>query len=288
VTESVANSAPLFSVVIPSLNQGQFIEQSILSVVGQGVDSVELIIIDGGSSDETLDVIRRNEHHIAYWSSEPDHGQAHAINKGFRRARGRILAWLNSDDFYLPGTLSRVARKLGWSAEPALVYGASLQFDELGTVAWGVRPAPFDPERLRQLDYIVQPSTFWTRSLWTQVGELDEGLHYAFDWDWSIRASQRCVFTPLNDYLSCYRIHEGHKTRTGGSARFMEVVQVVERHAAPEWVAAYRDVLYRVDRVAKQVRHLRSLRLYRLRSLFFPLLHLRHGSSRMDTVFAML
>ncbi len=282
------SGSPLLSVVIPSLNQGEFIEQSILSVLGQRIPGVELIVIDGGSTDGSLEVIRKYESDLAYWVSERDGGQANAVNKGLRRARGRILAWLNSDDFYLPGALGRVIARFASLGERALLYGTCLQFVESGSVAWSTRVEPFDVARLRHHDYIVQPASFWTRALWDEVGALDESLTYTFDWDWFIRAAARCSFTPTFDRLACYRIHEGHKTGTGSAARFGEVVRVVERYDSPDWARAYRAVLRGGERARRRIDHLRRLRLFRLRRFAFPLLYFRHGAARIDTVFKML
>lgn len=288
MTTPGGGTTPLVSVVIPSLNQREFIEQSIVSVLGQGVPGIEVLVVDGGSTDGSVDVIRKYEGQLAYWVSEPDRGQASAINKGFRRARGRILAWLNSDDFYLPGALRRVVERVSSLGDRALVYGGCLQFIEGGGEAWARPTQPFDASRLRHHDFVVQPAAFWTRALWDGAGELDETMTYAFDWDWFIRAAQLCAFTPVPEYLACYRIHRGHKTGTGGAARFAEVVGVVSRHDSPEWERAFRAVLQGGERARRKVELLRRTRLFRFRRLAFPLLYLRHGGARIDTVFDML
>src|SRR5918993_5944601 len=150
---------PRITVVTPSFNQGRFIEETILSVVGQQYPDLEYIVIDGGSTDETVEVIRRYEGRLAHWVSEPDGGQAHAINKGLARATGDILAWLNSDDLYLPGALAFVASALKSNEGPELLFGNCLHFVEGGAEAYGsdVR-ALHGRTNLLLSDYVIQPS----------------------------------------------------------------------------------------------------------------------------------
>lgn len=233
---------PKVSIVIPSLNQGNYIEQTITSILGQYYSNLELIVIDGGSTDCTLDVINKYAHSITYYISEPDKGQADAINKGFRIAKGDILAWLNSDDMYLPCTLSKVANIIGASKEPKLLYGGCLHFFEGKEQTYGYLPPNFDSEKLTYTDYIIQPSSFWSRSLWETVGELNESYNYVLDWEWFIRATKVCEFTPIRDYLSIYRLHDNHKTGTGGLRRSQEIVKVVETYASEECLLAYQNV----------------------------------------------
>jgi glycosyltransferase involved in cell wall biosynthesis len=158
---------PKITVVTPSLNQGKFLEQTILSVVGQDYPNLEYFVFDGGSTDNSIDTIRQYEPKITAWKSEADGGQAKAINQAFERASGEIFCWINSDDFLLPGALWRVARWLRERIDrPALIYGKALLFRE--NSEWGKVQIPgfHDIERLKKLDYIMQPSSFWTKSLW--------------------------------------------------------------------------------------------------------------------------
>lgn len=268
---------PLFSIVIPSFNQGKFIEQTIASILGQTYQNKEIIIIDGGSTDQTLDIIEKYSRSISYWVSEPDNGQANAINKGFRLAKGDILAWLNSDDFYLPCTLSKVASLFEKYTEPKLVYGGCLLFSEGGTHTEGRLPPEFDVNKLTYYDYIDQPSTFWTRSLWEATGELNEYYKYALDWDWFIRASKVCQFIPVKDYLSLYRLHDEHKTGTGGVERKDEIIQIVDTYANERWSSAYKDIYSQKTPLRVSFNRLARLKLCRFRQLFYPRLYLKHG-----------
>ena len=235
---------PRISVVTPSYQQADFLETTVLSVLGQSYPNLEYIVMDGGSTDGSVAIIERYADRIAHWESARDAGQADAINRGFARATGDILCWVNSDDYLLPGALRTVARLLaGAPEEPALVYGGCLQFHEKSSAAKVVRPRPHDPARLRIYDYLVQPSTFWTRALWQRTGPLDATLTYAFDWDWFVRASAHGPFEQRDEVFSAYRHHEAHKTGHGGTARSEEILAVVRRHGTPTEIASYEFAL---------------------------------------------
>ncbi len=224
---------PRITVVTPSLNQAPFLEQTILSVLGQCYPDLEYIVMDGGSTDGSREIIERHAPQLAHWQSQRDSGQAAAINSGFARATGDILCWLNSDDYLLPGALHRIARAFGKrTAEPALIYGSCLFFREGAAPTARILTAKaFDSARLRMTAYIVQPSAFWTGALWQKTGPLDESLRFTFDWEWFIRASAHAAFAPLPDMLSAYRRHPRHKSGSGGEARREEILAVVRRHA---------------------------------------------------------
>jgi len=231
---------PRITVVTPSLNQGRFLEQTILSVIGQHYPNLEYIILDGGSTDDSVQIIRKYEKHLAWWASEKDGGQAAAINKGFERATGDILAWLNSDDMYLPGALAHVAGRLD-PQRPELLFGNCLHFVENSHVAYGSNARLEHEQRdLRLADYIKQPSAFWTRKTWLQTGKLDETLEFGFDWEWFLRGQKGNVtFLPDDNYLSVYRIHKDHKTGTGGERRRKELASIYGRHAGIRYQRAY-------------------------------------------------
>jgi glycosyltransferase involved in cell wall biosynthesis len=247
---------PRISVVTPSLNQGKFLEQTILSVLGQGYANLEYIVIDGGSSDGSLDIIHKYANQISYWVSEKDHGQADALNKGFAKASGEILCWINSDDFLLPGALLRLETE--FRKEDDLIYGACLSFSEAGRRCVINRPPEHNYQELCLIDYIVQPSSFWRRSLWEKVGPLDASLNYAFDWEWFIRAAKFGKFRHSETIFSAYRFHADHKSSTGGQQRAKEICAVAERSGDIRAKRAY-------DFVGKNIRILRTSNQLRLR-----------------------
>jgi len=257
-------SFPKISVITPSYNQGVFIEQTILSVIGQQYPNLEYIIIDGGSTDNTLDVIKKYEGYINYWISEPDKGQSHAINKGFALATGDILCWLNSDDYYLPGTLIDISSKISVNSTD-LLYGNCIHLNEKGNQTYS---SPFDPLKDWDIihgDYIIQPSSFWTKQAFECAGPLREDLHFGFDWEWYARAHAKGVnFIPSAQYYSVYRIHGDQKSNDNNVSRFIELINI-ERSLNP-------DKFVWLDNYLKK--HIGSIRLlYHITgsSLFKPL-----------------
>ncbi len=232
------------SIVTPSYNQGGFLEQTIQSVLGQGYPDLEYIIMDGGSTDNSTDIIKQYEPHLTYWQSTRDNGQADAINKGFARATGDILCWLNSDDMYLPGTLEAVSRYLSEKDEDTLqiVFGNCLHMNMINRKeAFGSDVVhAYETHDILLNDFIIQPSSFWTRKTFEKVGPLDEDMNYGFDWDWFIRAEKEgVVFRPVDDFFSVYRVHEQHKTATGGDTRVNELAALYARYCSPEIAASY-------------------------------------------------
>ncbi|HLQ78762.1 MAG TPA: glycosyltransferase family 2 protein [Terriglobia bacterium] len=223
---------PKISVITPSFNQGRLIEQTILSVISQQYPLLEFFILDGGSTDNTVEIIRKYEKHITYWHSKKDNGQAAAINEGFNRATGSVLCWINSDDMYLPGVFNRVAAYFTEESSPRIVFGDCIHVnDESGKVRGSSVTLAHERLDLSLCDYIIQPSSFWNRSAWTLTGQLNEAMNFAFDWDWFIRAKRAGVdLLPLAGYLSIYRIHEHHKSGSGGAKRLEELKAVVSTY----------------------------------------------------------
>ena len=273
---------PKITVVTPSLNQGQFLEDTILSVLGQQYPNLEYIILDGGSTDGSVEIIRKHQHNLAYWISEKDGGQAAAINQGFARASGDILCWLNSDDMYLPGTLLHIAARLD-PAKGELLFGNCLHFLQNSRITYGsnVRESHAQTE-LRLTDYVIQPSTFWTRKAWQETGILDEALDFGFDWEWLLRARQSGVtFLPDDQYLSVYRIHEQHKSGTGGERRRKELAVIYGRHAGARYERLYSRCCASKSLAAIR-KWIRLARLTRIESRFLKLAFpwLFHGFKR--------
>ena len=224
---------PKISIVTPSYNQGEYLEQTILSVLGQQYPNIEYIIIDGGSTDNSVEIIKKYEDQIHYWVSEKDEGQSHAINKGFSIATGDILGWLNSDDLYMPGTLSYIAAAID-SAADGIYFGNCIHFRETngGLVSSGSNvTGAHEHSELAFTDYIIQPSTFWPKKTWEKIGPLIENLHFGFDWEWFLRAQKLGVaFTGLNKCLSMYRFHDAHKSGSGGQVRQKELTKVYDMY----------------------------------------------------------
>ena len=209
-----ASLPPKISVITPSYNQGQFIEATIRSVLDQGYPNLEYLVVDGGSTDQSVDMIRRYADRLAYWCSERDGGQAQAINKGMARATGDVVAWLNSDDTYEPGTLELIGRRFTGVSPPAAVCGRCRLMSADGQPGEGLAFVT-DPtlQTLLSVHGVAQPSTFIRADVWRAIGEFDESMHFAFDYDFWVRLYQ-AGYTMAGEpaLLSNYRLHESSKT----------------------------------------------------------------------------
>ncbi len=218
------------SVVIPSLNQAEFLEQAILSVVEQKGADFEVIVIDGGSTDGSVEVIRRCAAELAYWMSEPDSGQSEAINKGWARASGEVLCWLNADDYYLPEALATAVGYLASAPEVGVVYGDCILVDRDNAVTGRQPPRPFDLVDYASHcnNYIPSGSTFVRASTADTVGALDEDCHYLMDQDYWLRCGLVTTMRAIPDALSCFRVYPEAKTWSAGEARAAELVRVFD------------------------------------------------------------
>ena len=232
---------PRISIVTPSYNQGRYLESAIISVIGQRYPNLEYIVLDGGSTDNSVELIKKYESHIAHWESRPDRGQADAINRGFSMATGDIFAWLNSDDMHLPNTLNYVARQFTLLDDMDILFGNCLHFNQEAKSAAGSDVEGYHRRYDIELcDYIIQPSCFWKRSIWNAVGELKANLEYGLDWDWFIRAN-RCGarFRAFGEFLSIYRIHPQYKTGIGGLKRIQELAGIYRAHHSEQIASSY-------------------------------------------------
>lgn len=206
--------APTISIVTPSYQQGRYLERTIYSVVSQHYPSLEYFVQDGGSSDETTAVLERFGGQLSAWASEPDGGQADAINRGFARTSGEIMAYLNSDDLLLPGSLAYVARYFAEHPQVDAVYGHRVLIDEHDREIGRWALPGHDERALPVLDYVPQETLFWRRELWERTGgRIDASLNFAIDWDLLLRfqeAGARMVRLPR--YLGAFRVHSEQKT----------------------------------------------------------------------------
>jgi glycosyltransferase involved in cell wall biosynthesis len=216
---------PRISVVTPSFNQAPFIERTIRSVLDQDYPNFEYFVIDGGSTDGSVDIIRRYADRLTYWVSEKDNGQTHALNKGFRRATGDIVGWLNSDDMYPPGTFRFIAEE--FRKDPALdvVYGNKAIVDESDQIVERMCYTKVWYPMVVLLDSVLpQPAAFWKRSLFDKVGYLDEGFRFAMDTEFFCRAARQARTRHIHRDICWFRWHRDQKTQT--------IQQVCERDLA--------------------------------------------------------
>jgi glycosyltransferase involved in cell wall biosynthesis len=226
----MSSLAPLVTIVTPSYNQGHFIRATIESVLAQDYPHIEYIVMDAGSSDATAAIASEYSSRLTF-ISERDRGQSDAINKGFQRGRGQILAWLNSDDVYLPRAVSAAVRAFAANPACGMVYGEGYTMNREGVIQ-GRFPhsRPFDLWRLTYLsDYILQQSSFYRRSALDQVGYLDESLHFGMDWDLFVRIGMRYPVAYVTDYLGCIREYAETKSASGALVRAHELHRLLRR-----------------------------------------------------------
>ena len=216
--------APLVSIVTPSLNQARFLDQTILSVIRQSYPRIEYIVIDGGSADGSLEIIQRHADSIAYWTSQPDTGQAEAINKGLSLATGEIVAWLNSDDLYLANTIPQAVEAFRAYPDAAMVYGDGLMIDEGGRLLDRHRYRSLETLDLLCFNVLLQPTVFMRRSILEIVGRLDTSYHMVLDHDLWVRLSARHRIVHVPAYWAVERTHPGAKT-IAQPAHFVEEAQ---------------------------------------------------------------
>ena len=206
-------SYPKISVVTPSYNQAEFLERTILSVLNQNYPNLEYIIIDGGSTDGSVELIKKYERYLAYWVSEPDRGQAHAINKGFKMASGELVGWQNSDDVYLTNAFRRIIKEYKSNPWYDVWFGNIYLIDKDDLIIKEMKFIPFSLEHLVFYDWnLSSQGVFWKRNVFEKVGYLDETFQVLFDWDWFIRLGlYGFKFKFVREFLGGYRIHEASK-----------------------------------------------------------------------------
>jgi len=224
---------PLVSIITPSFNQGQFLEQTMYSVFKQDYPNIEYIVIDGGSTDQSLNIILQYADRLTYWVSEPDCGQANGINKGLHQAKGEIIGWLNSDDVLLPDTISRVIRQFEENPEIDVIYGRLERIDSEGEHI----PTPklpkdhlvFNKKLIIGECIVNQPGSFWRRGIMERVGHLNEELHFALDYEYWIRmALAGANFKRIAEPVARFRISSKSKTVNQTAEMAKEQLRVLE------------------------------------------------------------
>jgi glycosyltransferase involved in cell wall biosynthesis len=230
---------PLVSVITPSFNQGRFIGETLRSVLSQDYPNLELLVIDGGSRDETLAVLRSFAHEprLRWWSA-PDRGQSDAINKGWARAHGQVLAWLNSDDTYLPGAIRRQVNALAANPKAGAVYGDALYTDATGTPLARLAGRPFSPAAVLRLELPAQPTVFLRRDLVAAVGPVRLERRFSMDTDYWARAIRLAPFAQTRgEPLATYRLHDASKTVSQPMGFYREWLAIAEAFFSEPWLA---------------------------------------------------
>lgn len=239
---------PLVSVVTPSYNQGAFIRSTIETVLTQDYPNIEYWVIDGGSTDSTLAILREYEHDRRFhWISERDKGQSDAINKGWSRCQGEIVTWLCSDDLYCPGAIRTQVDYLRANPDVDIVYGDALVIDVSGRELRTYTARRFSQYELLRICFIPQVTTFLRHHLIERVGIVDPSLHYAMDYDYWLRASLRGKIAYRPGVVAKYRLHETSKTVADSTRFFPEIERVIDRffeqESAPPKLRRKRNVI---------------------------------------------
>ena len=236
---------PLVTVVTPSFNQASFLEETINSVLNQTYPNIEYIIIDGGSSDGSLEIIKKYASRLAHWVSEKDRGQTDAINKGFALAKGEVLAWLNSDDTLLPNAIEEAVAFLSENPDAGMVYGDANYIDEKSKVIGKFPAAETDLPRLRRgYVHIPQQASFFRKSLWEKVGPLDPEFFFAMDYDLWVRLAERTELKYLPRIWANFRLHADAKTISADDQCWPEMLKVHYRNGGSKVRAYCTKILY--------------------------------------------
>jgi len=238
----------LVSIITPSFNQSAYLEQTMLSVLNQDYQRIEYIVIDGASTDGSVDIIRKYKGKLAYWVSEKDNGQADAINKGFARATGDVVAWLNSDDTYLPGTVRAAVKVFDENPDVVLVYGNMLAVDEHGKTFNTLNYRQLTLEDLLCFQIIGQPAVFIRHSALRAVGKLDASFHFMLDHHLWIRLAQQGRILHVNQTWAAARYHPEAKNRAKAAEFGRDAFRILDAGTRDENLS---PVLAKVNRRAR-------------------------------------
>ena len=239
---------PLVSIITPSYNQAAYLELSLRSVLEQDYPRIEYLVVDGGSNDGSREIIQRWADRLAWWVSEKDSGQAEAINKGFARARGEIVAWLNSDDLYLPGAVSAAVRALEQHPQAGLVFSDVLSINAAGETINVMRAGEWGLDDLLQFKIISQPGVFMRRAVLAQAGQLDAHLHYMLDHQLWLRMAEIAPLQHVPERWAAARFHEGAKNVSQAAGFAREARELVE------WIAAQPGLREPWGRLERRIR----------------------------------
>ncbi len=265
----MASVLPKISVVTPSFNQAEYLERTLRSVLDQGYPNLEYIVIDGGSTDGSVEIIRRYADRLAFWVSEPDRGQTDAINKGLRRASGEWVAWQNSDDIYYPGVFHDLAAAAAKHPQAGLIIGDMMLIDEhdhpLRDICY-VRPSY--KALLAEGMLLANQATFWRSNVQEQIGLLDEGFHCSFDYEWFLRLAQHAEGIHVDRVWGALRLHGETKSSLQAQRFGEENQRILSGREIPAW----QKKLYKLRRLGLMLG--RGQLAYVLRGL------LRHARGR--------
>ncbi len=245
--------SPKVSIITPSYNQAQFLEQTLQSVLTQDYPNIEYIVVDGASKDGSVDIIKKYEKQIAWWVSEPDSGQSDAVNKGWQHATGELIGWLNSDDLLMPGAVSRMVQAFQETPEMGVIYGDVFSMDAKGDIFNIMRFEQWDLDDLMAFEIISQPGAFMRREVLERAGYLDTNMHFLMDTHLWLKMAQLALFRYLPGVVSAARYHADAKNVGAGARYGQDAYKILEwmktqpllqerlsRDSRRIWAGAYR------------------------------------------------
>jgi len=242
------NNMKLVSIITPSFNQSRYLETTVQSVLSQDYPRIDYIVIDGASTDGSLEIIKKYESRLAYWVSEKDHGQADAINKGLARVKGNILAWLNSDDYYLPNTISSVVKVFEENLDVVMVYGDMLAVDEHGQTINVLKYKQLSLQDLLCFQIIGHPAVFFRREAYEKAGGLDITFHFLLDHHLWIRIAQQGKILHIPQTWAAARYHAEAKNRAKAAEFGREAFRVLD------WAQNQRELTKAISSIERRAR----------------------------------
>jgi len=252
----------LVSVIMANLNKDKYIERAIESVLGQDYPEVELVVIDGGSTDRSIDIIRRYESDIAYWISEKDKGQANAVNKGIRRSTGLIVGWLHSDDELFPSGLSSIMDSVARFPLAGLYYGEGAKINRQSQITKWVRSGVADGDRINKFPGLFQPSTYVSRRAIEEVGYLDENLDLWMDWDLYMRIQKKYSVQFVDAPVGRWRRHEETKSQVSLRSIWISKSEVAKIARKNRGIWNRNNIIFQVTNALNLAYKMTGLRLF--------------------------
>ncbi len=246
------------SIVTPSFNQAEFLGRTIESVLQQDYDDLEYIVIDGGSNDGSIELLKQYDDQITFWQSQPDAGQSDAINKGMARVTGQVVSYLNSDDCLYPGAVSAIVKAFEQNPNAGVIYGATEKIDAFDRVLKSRFLTPHSYNLHKTLCLVPQPSSFYSYDAWKRCGPFDANLHFVLDWDFLLKVERHYPIVAIPDLISRFRVYETTKSSAGGWKRLEEIAKIGRKYNG---IFDYNFLVYKALRLADVVE--RGFRLKR-------------------------